>query len=395
MPMKIIKGSNDGLISIAQFKELADVHARNCVSIYIPTSRAGEQVDKGQDQKRLKNQLKDLQARWTEMGFKDNEIQHKIRPLEDLLGNSHFWRNQSDGLALLMQDDNALYIYTLPLAFQPVLLVSDHFYLKPLIPFFNDDGTYYILALSLQEIKLFECSRHFITEIFIEDLTPEKLEDAVGYDFREKNLQYRSGQGGDAGAMYHGHGSGKNDKDQEIEKFFRAVDTGLMRIMKEEKAPLILACVERYHALYSKITKYANVFESFVGGNPEQYDPVLLHEKSWELVKEYFRDQRKQKATRLQHLSAKGSTSYDIGEILPAALDGLIDTLFIQVHADQYGLYDPEERSIIKGTDQRPPNASLFNMAAVHTLKNGGRVFIAEPEEMPFEETDINALFRY
>jgi len=38
---------------------------------------------------------------------------------------------------------------------------------------------------------------------------------------------------------------------------------------------------------------------------------------------------------------------------------------------------------------------SLFNMATVHTLRNGGSVFLAEPGEMPMKDTEINALLRY
>ena len=39
--------------------------------------------------------------------------------------------------------------------------------------------------------------------------------------------------------------------------------------------------------------------------------------------------------------------------------------------------------------------SSLFNMAATNTLIQGGRVFLDSQENMPFKETEINALFRY
>jgi hypothetical protein len=38
---------------------------------------------------------------------------------------------------------------------------------------------------------------------------------------------------------------------------------------------------------------------------------------------------------------------------------------------------------------------SLFNLAAVQTWLNGGRVFIETPVNMPFVGSEINALFRY
>ena len=133
----------------------------------------------------------------------------------------------------------------------------------------------------------------FITEVYVEDLVPEKLEEVVGYDFQHKSLQFRSGQGGSAGAMFHGQGAGKDDKDAEVEKFFRAVDKGLMKLIKDENAPLILACVDHYQPIYAKITDYPNLFHQNIGGNHEETDPLLLHEMAWSLVEGYFQQQRK------------------------------------------------------------------------------------------------------
>lgn len=386
----------DSLLSEKEFRQLSGVHDSNCISIYIPTERAGEQVDKKHGQLRLKNSLKQVRTMLEQAGLSENEIGEILGGVEGLLGDVQFWRNQSDGLAIFIHEEK-MYHYTLPLHFKTHACVGDHFYLLPVIPFFNDDGTFYLLVLSQQRVNLFECSRHFITEVYIEDLTPERLEDVVGYDYREKSLQHRSQQGGEAGTMFHGQGAGKDDKQKETEKFFRAVDAGLMKILHNEDAPLVLACVDHYFPVYKEITAYQHLFDKHVSGNPDNADPLLLHEEAWLLVEDYFRNQRESKRKQIQDLSAGGKTSREIGEIVPASIEGRVDTLFIQEGKDQYGIYDRTRRSVIteENESDRLYHASLYNMAAVNTLRNGGRVFLAASEAMPLKDDEIHALMRY
>jgi hypothetical protein len=390
----INSGNQNGLISEKQFRELANVHERYCISIFIPTFRAGEDVDSRKGQLRLKNRLKELKKKLQELELSENEIKKMIAPLQPFLEDVHFWRNQSDGLAIFLTNDQLEY-FTLPVHFDEITYVADHFYLIPVFPLFNDDGKFYLLALSLQKIDFYECSRHFITEVYVEDLTPERLEDAVGYDYRDKSLQFRSPQGGSTGALFHGHGSGKEDKLQETEKFFRAVDEGLMNLLNDEKAPLVLACVDHYFPIYKKVTRYTNLFEKNVSGNPEEVDPVFLHEKAWSLVEDFFKQERKQKKENYNRNSDNEKTLDQLEEILPASFDGRIDTLFIQKGKDKFGTYHEGNRQVQVDKDPSVYSDSLFNLAVIHTLKNNGNVYLEEEENMPTKGHEINALLRF
>ncbi len=387
--------TENGLITREQFLKLAGVHSNNCVSVFIPTERAGGPVDTGQGQLRLKNRLKEVRNILDEQGLSEKEKKELLDPVEELLEDDLFWRNQSDGLAVFT-DGNELHIFTLPVHFRGQHYVRDHYYILPVVPFFNDDGMYYLLALSMQQVKLYECSKHFIEEISVEDLTPGRLEDVVGYDYEQKSLQNRTGQGGDSGAMFHGQGSGKDDKGIEKEKFIRAVDEGVMQVIKDQKAPLVLACVDEYYPVYKKITSYTHLFDEHVGGNPDELDPLLLHEESWFLVEEQFMNARMEKEKALRDASAGSKVSTDPAEIVPAAVDRRIDTLFIEEEKDLFGIYDMEKRTVeLAAPGERSYQASLYNLAAAHTLLNGGEVFMASSEEMPLEGTELNALLRY
>ncbi|MFA5417957.1 MAG: hypothetical protein WC341_05810 [Bacteroidales bacterium] len=381
-------------ISKAEFNELATTHDQHCVSIYIPTSGPGEKAETHQGQVKLKNSLKSVQITLSEYGLNTAEIDNYLDPVTDLMADKSFWRNQSDCLAIFLTGQSLRY-YTIPGDFNEFTYVSDHFYLKPLLALFNGDGKYYLLTLSLQKVKLFSCTRFSISEVSITGYVPDRLEEVVGYDYRNKSLQYRTGKGGEAGAMFHGQGSGKDDKIMETEKFFRAIDKGLTKLLNKEEAPLVLACVGHYYPLYSKITVNNNLFNKHIDGNHDETEPHRLLEMAWPLVEDYFQQDRIKTQNLMRDLSSNGKTSYDLIDIIPAALDGRVEALFLQKDQDRFGLYDAVNRTVIIDEDQRFSQSSLFNLAAVNTWLNGGQVYISGPSEMPFEGSNMNALFRY
>jgi hypothetical protein len=382
------------ILTKKDFSDLAEVNDPICISIYIPTSRAGKEVDGQYGQLKLKNSLKYLKQSLKGYGLTIKQAEDTLEPISDLLDDLHFWRNQSDCLVIFMNDQRLKY-YAVPGDYEKLTYVSDHFYLIPLLSLFNDDGKFFLLNLSLSEVKFFEGTRNYITEVYVDDLVPAKLEEVVGYDYQNKSLQFRSGQGGEPGAMFHGQGAGKDNKDSEIEKFLRAVDKGLMKLLNDENAPLVLACVEHYYPVFERITDYAHLSNRLITGNHEETDPLLLHEMAWPLVEDLFQQERNEAVNALRDLSGTGKTSFDLNEIIPAALDGRIETLFIQRSTDRYGLYDRVNRTLIIDEKLKIRQASLYNMAAMQTWLKGGRVFLAGPRAMPFKETSINALFRY
>jgi len=337
--------TENGLMSRETFNKLAETHYPNCISIYIPTERAGESVDAGEGQIHLKNSLKDVNKILVDKGLNSKERGDILDPVEMLLEDNQFWRNQSDGLAIYAHSEGMEY-YTLPVQFRPQTYVSNHFYMLPVISYFNDDGKYYLLSLSAKQVRLYECKRDSIVEIEISDLAPDRIEDAVGYDFEEKTLQNRTGQGSKGGAMYHGHGSGKDDQKTELEKYFRAIDEGIMKLIDNENTPLVLACVDEHYPIYQKVTNYKHLYSEHVSGNPDEIEELMLQEESWDLVEGLFRKTRDIKSVEIRNHLARKKASTDIREIIPATVDGRVDTLFIEEGKDLLGIYDQTKRTI-------------------------------------------------
>lgn len=378
-----------------KLKELTHVNEPHCISIFIPTYRAGEEVNEMIDQKHLKNQIKQAYNELRSRQLKDREIEELIKPLNSLLDDSGFWKNQSDGLAIFRSKERFEY-YTLPVLFEPYVYVSDHFYLMPLTPYINDKTKFYLLAISQREVKLYEGFPHQIDELAVEDLLPQRLEEVVGFDFEERQLQYRSGNDEKGRATFHGHGkSDEGAGKTELLKYFRAVNDGLMKLLHDQKQPLILATVDYLVPIYKEANDYKYLQDDFIAGNPERKDPVFLHEKAKDILEEYFDRDRQEKTALFEQALANQKASYKEEEIIPAAVNGRVGTLFVKKGEEMWGLFDKEANKIIERDRESEQSSGLLNLATVHTILNNGEVYLVEPEKMPEPAGRLNALLRY
>jgi hypothetical protein len=383
-------------ITTDKLKELARINDPHCISIFIPTYRTGQEVNERVDQKNLKNQIKVIRNKLESFALKGRDIEKILKPVNDLLNDSGFWKLQSDGLAIF-RNHNFFEYYTLPVVFEPYNYIADHFYPMPLIPFINDKVKFYLLAISMGEVRFYEGFPHQIKEMEMEDLLPEKLEEVVGYDFEEKHLQYRTGNDERGRATYHGHGiTNEEQKKLEILKFFKAVNEGLMKVLNNQKTPLILATVDYLMPLYKEVNDYKHLHEEFIAGNPEHVSPQSLHEKARNMIQKDFNTTRKARANKFEHALSNQKASYKEEEILPAAVDGRIDTLFIKKGAEEiWGIYDNESKKMLKREREEGPGAGLLNMAAMHTILNSGMVYLTDNGEMPEPGSKMNAIYRF
>ena len=383
-----------GLITKKDIEILDRIHSETCISIFIPTHREGEEVRSRKDTLQLKNQLKAVKEKLALEDKDPKEINDLLAPIEELLENSKFWSQQSDGLAIFRSND-FFEKYTVPVYFLEFNYVANEFYLKPLLPMFIGDGMFYVLALELDNVKLYEQTRHSIVEVDVEDLIPARMEEQVGYDYEPKSLQYKSRADEYGNAMYHGHAEADYDRKSEIAKYFRAVNKGLMTLLKSKSAPLIVASQEFLFSIYKGENSYKHLIDDPIICNLSETDKFHLHELAWEKVEPIFKDEQIQKIGLFKQHDGTGKTSSDIERVLPAAMEGKIDTLFVQNKAEMWGIYDPEKRHVRIDQEQTPSNVSLLNKVAVKTFLNGGNVYLLEKDEMPNPYSMVNALYRY
>ncbi|MEX0995975.1 MAG: hypothetical protein WDZ45_02870 [Flavobacteriaceae bacterium] len=381
------------LISPKELQKLTEHKDDVSVSIFIPTSRSGKEVLEQQDRTKLKGKWNECKRELESKGVDDKTIQKLEKPIQNLLEDSGFWRHQSDGLAIFASPD-FFEKYTLPINFQEYTYISKEFYLKPLAPVLSGDGKFYILSLQLKDVTFYEATRYTIGEIKIDEITPSNLRDRVGYDYEEKHLQFRSQQEGKGNAIFHGHGAGGKDHKDEIFKFYKAIDDGLNKLINKEKAPLVVFCQDYMFPIYKEANTYNNLFDTPIHGNPNDVDLNGLHQRAVKTVESYLNEEEKKNLKKYDDvpLNQKSAAVHDI---IPAAFEGKIDTLFLENREEVWGSFDEESMKVKIEDKQTEENTSLMNLAAVKVLENKGSVYLIDSAFMPEKESKMNALLRY
>ena len=376
------------------FKSLAGLQKPNSISLYLPMFKKGKEQNQEMGPATLKTQIHEVGKTLDQKGLSDQEISEFLAPVKALVENRELWRNPSDGLAIFIDKDTGLQYFQLPISFEITTYVGDHFYLLPLLQLYQVNGHYYILELSQDHVKLYQADRYGIQDLFIETHTPEQLEEAVGFDHQQKTLQFRTGQAAFSQGTFHGHGEGKDDEKKELLKFFKEIDKGVKETLDANKAPLIIAGVSRWHSLYQEVNTYSNLHEDPLIGDPEFKNKGQLHEESWKLIRPYFEQTLRSKITAYKDQQHLETTSHQISDILPAAENGRVDTLFVRKGADLFGTYGPK-KCLILDSEKTTKNISLLNMAALNTYLKGGNVYTLKEKDMPYTRRPVNALFRY
>ncbi|MGB5386478.1 MAG: hypothetical protein WBN20_06810 [Eudoraea sp.] len=377
------------------FEQLASIRNQYSVSIYLPMYKKGKELNEGLGQSNLKSCLKKVHAVLVEYGYDKSSVNDYLKPIRNLIFELSFWRNPSEGLAIFLDKDKGMRCYKLPFPFEIKTYVADHFYLFPLLPLFHNNGIYYLLELSRDYVKLYKGSRNNFRDIPIKKIIPKQLEEVVGFDFEQKMLQYRTGHMMYPAGSFHGQGEGKEDEKKELLSFFRKINRGVTKMISDKKAPLILACTDELYPVYKKINSYHKLWDTNLSGDPEFKGTNELHKASWSLIQYYFETKKREKLAKFISKFHTSLTTCQLSEIIPAAVKGKIDTLFVQQKEDVFGTYNSAKGCLILDSYKEMRNISLLNMAAINTFLQGGNVYFLEAEEMPVKNIPMNALLRF
>ncbi|NLX95041.1 MAG: hypothetical protein GXY83_02575 [Rhodopirellula sp.] len=380
-------------LTASEVKRLSKVAGLESVSIFLPTHRTGTEMQ--QDPIRLRNLLREAERQLVEAGSRAPAAKAILEPAYSLLADGLFWQHQSDGLAVFAAGDQ-FYRYRVPLRFDELVIVAKRFQLKPLFPFLTGDGHFFILALSQNEVRMLEATRHSIDEIEIEQL-PTNLRETLGQDEQERQLQFhtRSGErGGERAAMFHGHGPGQEYTKEQLEKFFRQIDVAVCDYLRDERAPLVLAGVDYYFSIYRSVSRYVQLAPEGVAGSPDRSRPEELHARAWPLVEPMFRQARETALARFRQLAGTGRTATNVAEILPSVSQGRVEVLFVATDRRQWGTFDDQSQELLLHETSHGRNEDLLDRAAVDAYLTGGVVYAMKSGELP-DGVPLAAVYRY
>ncbi|MGA2329083.1 MAG: hypothetical protein ABSH05_22695 [Bryobacteraceae bacterium] len=381
------------LVARSELGLLADVAGKSCISIYLPTHRAGAETR--QDPIRLKNLLRQVEEALAGQALDGGEIEAIVRPVHALIEDYDFWQHQEDGLAIFRSPE-LFFRYRVDLLLPELAVVAERFHLKPLLPHITGDGRFYVLALSQNRACLLRATRDSMVELQPEGM-PASLAEALRNRVPERQLQAHSASAfhnGRGVAIFHGHGGGEEGKKELLLAYFCRIDQGIRDLLAEARAPLILAAVDYLCPIYRRANSSHELLAGWISGNPDNLTPRELHERALPLVSDHFLKERQKAADQYLEAWHTQRASNRPEDVLAAAHHGRVQSLFVAVGVQLWGNFNTRTNEVSICDDPSPGAQDLLNLAAIQTFANGGTVYAVAPTEVP-GGGPLAAVFRY
>lgn len=357
----------------------------------MPTHREREMR---QDPARLKNLLRIAEEKLIEKGMRPTLARDLLEPGRALVDDYEFWTRNQHGLAIYLSNGFSRR-FRLPLDVEETALVNDRFDIKPLLPLLNDHA-FYVLAVSLNDRRLLECTRHHCERVELPADVPTCIEKAIlpGDGHESQTVRY-SGNSSNPSTIAGGfHGQTPDNQHKVLEDqlfYFRQIDSGVRQVMKDPNAPIVLAGVDSIVPYYRQAAACRNIAsEAWIHGNPDRVTDAELHHKGLEILEPIWRKELSELQEQYGTAHAHSLASSNIYQIVPAAAQGRVGILFVAPQICHPGKFDSDSMMV----DDESAEEDLIDAAAVKTLMTGGQVVVVKPGEVP-GNSEIAAIYRY
>jgi hypothetical protein len=246
-------------------QSLLSEHQVPCITLCAPTRRAPAEWH--QNALTFKNLLRDAEKavhqnkEWKQAG---SELIAKLATLD----NQEFWTKQRDALAVFASPDYFKwwqFAETMPAR----ATVADTFHTKGLVKVLQGEVRYYVLALTKENISLFEGNRERLDVVHVPGM-PRGLREVETKTFDSSMSAKTTSPGSGGGTIMFGSGgtSHTNELKDELKSLFRMVDKALLSVTHGERSPLILATFDQHHGMFHEVSKNAALLDELIEGDP-------------------------------------------------------------------------------------------------------------------------------
>lgn len=375
------------MISESTIHDLIDYESEISITLTMPTHKRGE--DSKQDPIRLKNLISEATQLIIKNGGNSALAEKLLQPAVNLLGKPLFWSHVEYGLVIYLSNEK-FDLHLLPYSVQEQAYVADHFLITPIMPMISMDGSFFVLAVSRQNMRLLHCTRNEAVDVTPIGM-PKSVEDYLEVD-PEKQLQFHSGSHGQK-AVYFGHNANEEDKMVVVEQFFREAERSITDKLNKDGDPLIAIGLSDNLNLYKKINNYSRLMGDMIKTNPNELSDKQLKEMGWDFVRTYFLEDMYKSLGKFETKSVE-KFSNNLEEIVEATVMGKSSAIFISTGETKWGYYD-ESKNVVQFSGSKNGNdVDLLNWLSIKGLKMGSKVYLLPKEEMPAQST-VAAEFRF
>ena len=334
----------------SDFDRLAAVSDQACLTIYLPTHRAGQETHNGHDRLAFKDALREARKRLaSETELSEQKRDDLLARVEAVADGADFWRHQSDSLAVFAAGDEVA-TFKLPVPLERAAVhVGNRFTLTTAARMLAPGARWYVFAVTQNDNRFYECTRHSVTPIYIRDKVPANLEEVLEIYEGGEQLQHHSTSvpGAGPGTVFQGQGSNEDRQDEWLEIYFRRIGNGVTELIAGQEEPLVIACDPQHVKGIKSFIDYPHIVEASVRTHPSTLDPVAVQRDSWQIVQPMFDKAFDELQEKFATASGGGNLVNGLSDVVPAAVGGRVAALYVAEGArPRFGHYEADTHSV-------------------------------------------------
>lgn len=352
------------------------------VTVCMPIERSGPETR--QNPIRLKNCLKHAAEQAQQRG---PELQDQIEQFEI---SSDQWESLRANPAVgLVFSRSQTIVVSLPRRWPETVVVGKSPWVRPFAQSLKEPSQALLLSLTQGQARLQRITQDAIEDIQSDEF-PLSLESVVGADTESPTLQHHQ-QGNTT--QYHGQAINRDDKEDDLHPYYRAVAHALHRVRRDlpglESLPIFIAATEETIGEFRRVTNVD--IEGMLAGSPDGQDSAELAERVRDQLKSAAASRVQERISQYQE-SKRGSM--DLAELVAASRTARVEELVVTGHEPIWGEVHAD-LSVSIHPEQRSDSVDLVDVTLAHALAKGCTVRVAHEADSQSSPGPIAGLLRY
>lgn len=387
-------------ITQADLSELLKLQGKIFLSLYMPMARSFP--DQEQNRVRYRNLLRQLRDQ-LESCSSASADPALLEPFDALLQDDDLWGKPRDGLAVI-GGEGLFKVFSLHQTVEEDVRIDRQPYLKPLLRVSQSAGTYQVLCVTRDAVRLFQGDQHLLGEVELHPEVPRNLEQALGSELTEKNQTgnphgfSRAADRTSGAARHEAGGGGKQEEiDIDRERYFRAIDKAIVEHHSRAGLPLILAALPRNQAAYRAVSHHPQLLEEGIAHDPGLLDAAALRQHAGEITARRHAAWLDSMLERYGAAQGRSLASDDITEISEAVFSGRVALLMVESGRHLPGVVNGQSGAVQLYEEPEqggPVGADVLDQLIPRAAQTGAEVVVLPPGLLP-GENGAAAVFRF
>ncbi|MGF1607217.1 MAG: hypothetical protein ACFB22_12870 [Rhodothalassiaceae bacterium] len=348
---------------------------------------------------RLRNMVRDAEGLAEEHSEEARDLVDRVR--NELEGLDLPRQPGTRGLGLFCTAHGGCRIVALPMDPGDKAVIDRGFHLHPLLPLFNDQGRFFVVAVERACPRLIQADR-FGAEVVESPAMQDSFDKIRGLTELQADIGFHPAgnapspaEGGGAPPnVMHALGDSPADYEQtQLDEYVHGIAQAVDKELSGRHDPLVVAGDPNLVGMYRKHSRYAHLADDALIHATDDLDADTLADLSRDKVDQLLRRPRENAVSQVAERVGRGDkeVALHFETILAAAKEGRVDTLVI---AEDQTLPArlAEQRDAPDLTGR--PVADLSDEMLRETVLHGGAVFCVGADALP-KQAPAAALLRY